>query len=507
MPKRKQPCKLQALVMLRVVKLLRKACESWITALREAALTGSEAYLKETQNVTADCDTVYELLTSLPTDILQLLATHIIRRIINMIAQYDETCCELKDAFWYDEDYHDSVCSKILNAVLFPCTRVYYMKDITSGFAQKLIVQTLACVPNLTVLTFDLKTENDNSNLVASNIHHLRHLKSFQYNCDCTDEVVEQVALHCRNLRTVILSFSHSVTDASVHYLMTLNKLEHVDVMFTSITTEFYGALLSVLPSINNIVITSLTYNIFEHILKEELYTITQYTGYIRDINVLTQKCPNLSTVVMYDINQNLANMVALNRLDHLQIRKADYESCNLNAVLIGVGHRLCHLYLVHIKNVRMVEIVNFCSSLECLLLKRCSFVRLNENGILGTDPPHYRSVTDLKLLGDSHHEIDFRHLQHYVNLQILECTGVNTLNDDFIEDAVRQGAFRNIVCFKVEEIAPGALTMRTVELLIRHCEHLKELGYLRSWRLVEPEFISNLRNIIVTTNSDLHIL
>jgi hypothetical protein len=249
------------------------------------------------------------------------------------------------------------------------------------------------------------------------------------------------------------------------------------------------------------------TYNVFDHIPKEELYTITQYDGFIRDINILIQKCPNLSTVVTYDINENLTSMVALNSLVELQIRKANYESCNLNAVLTGMGHRLCHLNLSYIKNVSMVEIVNLCSSLKCLILKGCSFVPLNENTILDTDLPHYRSVTDLKLLWNSRHEIDFRHLRHYVNLQILECTGVYILTDDFIEDAVRQGAFRNIVCFKVEEIERGALTMRTVDLLLPHCEHLRELGYLRSWRLVDPELISKLKNIIVKTNCNLHIL
>jgi hypothetical protein len=115
--------------------------------------------------------------------------------------------------------------------------------------------------------------------------------------------------------------------------------------------------------------------------------------------------------------------------------------------------------------------------------------------------------VTDLKLLRNSRHQIDFRRLRHYANLQIIECKGVNILTDDFIRDAILQGAFRNIVRFCVEEIARGALSMRTVELLIQHCDNLREIGYLGSWRLVDPELISDLRNRIAVMNYNLHIL
>jgi hypothetical protein len=483
------------------------ACESWTKSLRDAAETGSEAYLKQTQNVMTDCDTVHELVTSLPTDILEPLAPVVIRKLINMITTYDGSCCELKGAFWYDEDHQITVCSKIFNAALFTCTRAYYTKDISSSFSQQLIIRTLDCVPNLTILAFNIKTEIDNSDLVASNIHHLRNLKSFQYTHHCTDEVVQQLALHCAKLRTVIFTYSYAVTDASVQHLITLNNLEHVSLMFTSITSQLYGTLLSELPNVNNIAIMSPAYDVFQHIPNEELHTITQYVGYIRNINIVTQKCPNLRTATMYGINQNITNMTALTRLVKLQIITGNYEICNLNAVLIGMGHRLRHLHLINIQSVNIVDIVNLCSSLKHLILKACTFVPLNGNAELDTDLPHYRSVTDLKLLENSPPQTDFRHLRHYINLQIFECKGVNILTDGFIEDAMRQGAFRNVLRFWVVETGNGALTMRTVELLLQHCKRLREVGYLGSWRLVAPELISNLRNRIVIMNLNLHIL
>jgi hypothetical protein len=422
MPELKEPERLQNLVMRRVEKMICDACESWITTLHGAAETGSEAYLKETQNVMTNCDSVYKFLTSLPTDILEHLAPSVITKIINKIIIYDRSTYVLKVSSWYDEHYHNTVCSKIFNAVLFSCTRAYCTKDISSSFAQKLIIRTLNSVPNLTLLAFNTKNEIDNSDLMASNIHHLRNLKSFQYNYHCTDEVVQQMALHSRKLRVIILNYSDAATDDSVQHLMTRSNLEYVNLIFTSINFELYGTFLSESPSINNIVMMSPACDIFGHIPNEKLYTITQYVGYIRNINTLTQKCPNLTTVVLLNINQNLTNMTALKRLVTLQIITGNYDICYLNAVLIGTGHRLIILDLINIQNINMADIVNLCSSLKSLSLKECTFSPLNENADLDNDLPHYRSVTDLKLLRNSRHQIDFRHLRHYANLQVIEC-------------------------------------------------------------------------------------
>jgi hypothetical protein len=96
--------------------------------------------------------------------------------------------------------------------------------------------------------------------------------------------------------------------------------------------------------------------------------------------------------------------------------------------------------------------------------------------------------------------------LRHYVNLQIFECKGVDMLTDDFIRDAMRQGAFRNILRFWIEETGDGALTMRTVELLLQHCEHLREIGLLKSWRRVTRSQYLDLMETMRIMNIDLQL-
>jgi hypothetical protein len=506
MPKLKQPMPLQDVAMRRVVKMIHKACESWITTLREAARTGSEAYLKETQNVTAECDSVREFLTSLLTGISAHQANLIMTEIIPLITNYDDGSNELKRASWYQDEIHNNLCLKMLRAVLPAGIEEFFINCGSSGFAQKLVIHTLDTTPNLTSLCFQTKTKINNSALLASNIHHLRNLQSFSYFYHCTAEVVEQLGLHCTQLRTINLKYSRAVTDTCVQHLLKLNKLEYVHLMYTAVSCALYGSLLSELPSIRNIVMMSAKCDVLDHISKETLCTIKKYAGLIHDIDNVTQKCPNIKTAVVYALNQDLTNLIALTRLVDLQIMVGSYEKCNLTGLLIGMGCRLSDLTLFRIRKVNFANIVLLCSPLKRLVLEECTFVQLTENADIDTDPPHYRNVTEFKLIGKSRHKIDVRHLLYYINLQIFECKGVNILTDDFIHDAMRQGAFRNILRFWVEETGHGALTMRTVELLLQHCDNLREIGLVESWRRVTQNECSDLIERMRIMNIDLHV-
>jgi hypothetical protein len=244
----------------------------------------------------------------------------------------------------------------------------------------------------------------------------------------------------------------------------------------------------------------------FSFISKEKLYMITEFKGFIHDIYTVTEKCPYLTTVEVYPLNYDLTILTTLTRLVNLKITIGNSDSFNLNAVLIGMGQRLKELHLCFVGNVNMTHIVTLCSSLKRLNLQECTFVPFNENSIIDTDLPHYRSLIELKLMDNSPHQMDFRHLRHYVNLQLLECHGVDVLTHDFFDEAMRQGSFRNILRFCVLESGVGALTMRTVELLLQHCENLREIGYLKTWSLLSQSQCTELIKRIRIMNIDVRI-
>jgi hypothetical protein len=141
------------------------------------------------------------------------------------------------------------------------------------------------------------------------------------------------------------------------------------------------------------------------------------------------------------------------------------------------------------------------------LFLEDYSFVPLTESAVLDTDVPQYRSLIQFQLIENYCLQIDFRHLRHYVNLELFECTGLEIVTEDFLDDAIRQGAFRNIVRFWVDEAGYAALTLRSVELFLQHCDCLREIGLLKSWRLISKFQYSDLIKKIRKINTEFRIV
>jgi hypothetical protein len=106
-------------------------------------------------------------------------------------------------------------------------------------------------------------------------IYHLRHLQEFTYKHSCTDEVVDQLGLHCSRLKELDLYLSRGVTNASVQHLLQLRKLEFVNLDETQIDSKHYGLLLSELPIIKNIRFRKMEENILDQVAEENLHKMS----------------------------------------------------------------------------------------------------------------------------------------------------------------------------------------------------------------------------------------
>lgn len=91
----------------------------------------------------------------------------------------------------------------------------------------------------LTCFSFETKTETDVSSLLARHSHNLKRLQFFTYAFHCTDEVVEQLGLHCTDLKKIHLS--------------KLKKLNYINISNTGISCKSYQLLLSELQNVVNI--------------------------------------------------------------------------------------------------------------------------------------------------------------------------------------------------------------------------------------------------------------
>ena len=252
MPNSKQPLTLTEISMRRERETLNNVLANWIRMLLLAATRGIQSHSQQVEEVTNKCKTLNEHLTSLPKPILDYLIPPLIADFVNKISSYHKTFLGLKRIRKHAETKHEAICTGMLNCLLGPFTR-QYNTGIMSSFEQRLIIQTFPSTPNLKILVFGTAPEIDNSALLANNICHLKHLESFQYNYRCTDQVIQQLALHCSTLRKIDVSNSRAVTDVSVQHLLKLKNLSHLDLTGTSVTERKYGLLNSGLPNITNI--------------------------------------------------------------------------------------------------------------------------------------------------------------------------------------------------------------------------------------------------------------
>jgi hypothetical protein len=318
--------------------------------------------------------------------------------------------------------------------------------------------------------------------------------------------VVQQLALHCRKLEEIDVSNSAAVTNASVEHLKKIKDLSYVSLMRTSVTTESYGLLISELPKITNINCQFRIFDVLNSISSESLHNITSINSRIYDASMLTRKCPNITIVIVACVDGDLSSLATLNKLVELHIDNGDYLKSNMETVLQGVGHRLERLYLCSVRNVNMSHIVTLCSCLLSLKIKYCTIVLTEFYTTVRRDLPHFKSVNSLIISFSPVSEVYNVPLGYYINLEVFVCRGVKFLSDGFVDQAVKNGAFRSIKHFVVYGGESGDLSMNTVRLLLDNCEHLKTLGRLGTWCNVTAQNIRHLESIVRLENLDLTI-
>jgi hypothetical protein len=508
MPKRKQPLALRHIATQKATIMLTGVLGTWTERLCLAADGGIQDYQQAVQYVQQQGTLMHGLLTLFPTEVLEDLSPTVIRSLVDDIAACDEDNWGFKPTSWVGEDMYNAVCTNMVKSVVVPSVTRCDMKGLTSGFAQKLIIKALNSAYNLTHLAFDTATDTDNSGLLAKIIDDLTNLQSFQYKYQCTDIVIQELGLRCKRLTQLDISYSQEVTDFSIYHLLKLKRLTDINLMETSISPEFYGRLISRLKNISILNSSPPICEILSTVSTEKLYTITCVTAPIHNTNILTQKCPRITTLTLNSVYEDLSSLTALNNLDELHLDEGDYVTSNMAAVLQGVGHRLNELDLRKIYNVNMADTVTLCSRLDVLVLECCTFVPLAKHTFLSSDLPHYKTVDLFLYIHQTPENEEYnRHLRYYVNLTAFMCAGVHIVTDDFVADAIHNGAFRYIVNFEVEDAEDGDLSMTTVELLLEHCEHLETLGYLQSWRRLTPQNISDLKDRILLQNLNLGIV
>jgi hypothetical protein len=443
-------------------------------------------------------------LTTFGPAILELLAPRLTKEFGKIIHNYGESFRRLK-GIKRDTEEHTSLCSSVFRTVLTPGVKKFDIFFTSAEFLRIIIVETLDSVPEL--LEFSITPVLDNQSAVlASKIHHLKNLRVFKYLNYCTDEIILQLRQNCPHLRVVDISESREVTNASVQHLMQLSELKYLDVGGTRIDDDHYGLILSQLPNIINIVLPSNRDLISRHITVGRLHTVTRISIYVRHINGLAQKCPNVTNITLTNVTSIMSEsgFAAFSALRVLKFDVVNYDISNMNAVLRAIGHRLTHLEIDKGVGLNLQDITTLCPSLVNLTMEICMYLRLDVT-LIESNLPHFRNLINLNV-DSAFFRVDFSFIRYYVNLKTLVLKGFDVITVEFVREVMALGTLKKLELLELTNVTSGNSVMEAIRMLIEHCPFLKRIKGLRGWSYLNPELIRQLEDEIKSRNFDLEI-
>jgi hypothetical protein len=501
MPQLKQPMTLKDKSLQDCVHLYCGACERWISKLRQAQATGRLAYWNMTWSVLAECRQIERNLSEFPCFMIEMMSPQLTRNFAELIWGYSSDYRREYNGKFDNEETHKSVCIAMFRSVL---TRYVYKYD-TNMTWYSTIVPTLDSVPGLRILRFILSRGKHHPAQLSRMMCHLGHLQKFTYQYSCTDEVIEQLALHCSRLKELDLYRSSCVTNCSIQHLLQLRELEFLNLNVTEIDEKHYGMLLSELPQIKDISFrTKMGEDILDHVAEKDLHKISHVRGHVRNISMLAQRCRCITNldIQVHSTHLDLSGLATLTTLRTVRISGEHYVTHNLNAVLTGIGPRLTDLTLKDIDSVNLQDIVTLCPLLASLSLLSCELLTLDPNTQLDPQLPHFRKLISLHILNLDDDETNYSLIRHYVSLKKIHLCLTCIFTVEFMREVVRSGTLAQLEEFYIEVYERVDLNMKALQMLKEHCSYLKSIKFWIN-RSIKPDFCQKLRLLFQNLDVD----
>jgi hypothetical protein len=508
MPQRKQPVRLEDLAFRQCSNKYSRSCDRWISDLTAAIRKGEKAYVSVSERVLNECRALEKELSTTPTGILKFLSPSLVANFLERIDSYD-SFVKYNYRNHRDSEGHLSVCTAVLLCVLNRSIERFHTHNTSYKFGKSKILQNLDRVPRL--LELSSSSLGGHPKLVATAIGHVKHLQVFKYPKHCTDGIISQLRLHCPRLTEVDVSGSFEVTNGSAAHIMEMTGIKWLKLEGTRINDKNYGLIISKLPNIANIRLWFNENSVLFETGLEPIDTITHITGTFREMDAVSQMCPNTTNIrfrsfsfLMVAHIRYLSRLTAFNALRALNILCDFSHDFHWRDFLKGIGHRLQELTIEHCSGVNLQDIVTLCPSLLNFSLIGWPVFHLNTP--LDPQLPHFRNLINLKVENTSLRPVDFRYIRYYINLETIHLSGVNIFTVEFLMEVICLGTLKKLEVFHVEESSPGALTVEALELLIGHCQLLKRIEGLSHCPNLNRSHIYDLKSQVLNQNFDLLI-
>ena len=505
MPLLKQPVSLESSSLKQTAKALQRAISQIAKGCSNIGRNSEDweallSVIRNLANLISVC--------SLPTSLLGEISRRTIRIFNKLFDESDESSIVNSTS----KERADKVTQVLMKLIFNDARDVLNISAFKSAIGKHYIISNLASTPKIQSIRIIGIWSLTNSYIfiekIKNNIHYLSNLSSLEFGCDCTDDIIKEISIHCPNVHTVKVRFSARVTDQSTPYLQNMKKLVKLYVKSTGMSTEGYRAVLEALPCIVNIhwekvFITELLGGMTPEILNKKVKIKCK----LDSARILVDKCPNVKTLTCEDTqNANLYPLTELKELKHLRIN-AEILHFGHENIFEQNGENLSLLLLQNAKLYRIDLIINYCVSLKTLKINSCTIYNIHNRRLL-PESTHFVNLKSLILENNTRGRSFCQLVKKYVNLKTLFVVNPRDsrsyFSHKYFENALQMGGFRDLENFILEGC--DDCTIRTARLVIEKCPKLRFISDLGTWGGVTQGDIDTLREEIERNNYDLEV-
>ncbi|KAK3922389.1 F-box/LRR-repeat protein 7 [Frankliniella fusca] len=351
---------------------------------------------------------------------------------------------------------------------------------------------------------------------ILSGVVQMKNLVSLCLCFDCTDHILSVVGQNCTLLQKLDVTSSRSVTDRSVPSLLNCSKLKQLLLYRTSVSTEGYAMLLSNLPFLEDLGRCDEFGYVLERIKMTGKFQGPFNLRYFqsRDVttshlHLLVAMCSQVTHVSIFHDERisDLTVLSSLEQLTELKLLSCDFFSDNIKSLLEAKGSNLTWLHLEHVEEIdlnALIYISQYCPLLKKLVLYNCEFLDHTSISLRTLHIPPFRHLERITCIADcAQAHLEFL-LSNCFNIRFIQLGSSTGIGDAIMAKVLDVNPMKKLEELRI--LYSDDLSMRTVSLLMTHCENLRVLSELESWEGITKHELAAFRSEILKKNIDLDI-
>ncbi|PSN30362.1 hypothetical protein C0J52_27326 [Blattella germanica] len=438
---------------------------------------------------------VQKYISKLDDNCQQIIGTDVLLYIDEVISNFRYKAYTVKDEYL-------KLCILLTRSMLFSSIEKINTEAMMTIYTKQALIISIHRLQNLSCLK--LPSEREFATLrktVAQSIKYLPLLTYFENCVNCTDLILNEIGLHCFLIEHIYVRMSLGVSFNSISGILPLVNLKYLDLYDTSMSETGYKIILKMKPRIQNFSWNDATENSLSDLDFDRLENIKYCDISVKNGNVLDliiESCPKIKHLVLETTVVSIAPVTNLYLLTHLRLHNIDARKTNISCIFPVLGKNIIILSMQYIMNLNICNILLHCVNIHSLELEKCDF---SNEQIQDLDDAslHFKSLKELTLISNTEIRWYYESLYNYKNLKEIYIANMRYYSDYYFTLQLVRNGFSNLERFVVRQC--GDLEFGTALLIIRNCQHLKEMGCYSEWNGISDGEIHRLFYIIQNGN------